>query len=70
MEAPRMRTITEAVNWLQQQDPNTAFTKTALRRLIVSGELPHIRIGQKYLVNLDTLEAYLTAEYKKKGDFT
>lgn len=67
MEAPRMRTITEAANWLQEQDPDTAFTKTALRRLIVSGELPHVKVGQKYLVNLETLEAFLRTKPGTKG---
>ncbi len=56
---PRMRTIDQTAAWLQQCDPETAFTKTALRRLVVSGKLPCVRVGQKYLINLDTLEDYL-----------
>lgn len=67
MEAPRMRTITEAANWIREQDPDTAFTKTALRRLIVSGKLPHVKVGQKYLVNLETLEAFLRTKPGTKG---
>lgn len=35
-----MRTIDEAAAFLRQADPNTAVTKTALRRLIRSGEIP------------------------------
>ena len=56
---PRMRTIDQAVAWLQENDPGTAFTKTALRRLVVSGKLPSVKVGQKYLINLDTMEDYL-----------
>ena len=56
---PRMRTIDQAAAWLESNDPETAFTKTALRRLVVNGNLPCVRIGQKYLVNLDTMEDYL-----------
>lgn len=56
---PRMRTIDQAAAWLQENDPGTAFTKTALRRLVVTGQLPSVRVGQKYLVNLDLLESYL-----------
>ena len=41
--AARMRTIGEA----------------AARRLVISGTLPSVRIGSKYLINLDTLEAFL-----------
>lgn len=56
---PRMRTIDAAAAWLRETDPDTAFTKTALRRLVVSGRLPSVKVGQKYLVNLDTLEDFL-----------
>lgn len=56
---PRMRTISEAAAWLKAGDPGTAFTPTALRRLVVTGQLPSVRVGQKYLVNLDLLESYL-----------
>lgn len=56
---PRMRTIDQAAAWLQENDPGTAFTKTALRRLVVSGKLPSVKVGQKYLINLDTMEDYL-----------
>lgn len=56
---PRMRTIDQAAEWMRANDPETAFTKTALRRLVTTGELPCVRIGQKYLVSLEILENYL-----------
>ncbi len=57
---PRMRTIEQAATWLKAKDPDTAFTKTALRRLVVTRQLPGVvRVGSKYLVNLDTLESFL-----------
>lgn len=56
---PRMRTIDAAAAWLRENDPDTAFTKTALRRLVVSGQLPSVRVGTKYLVDLDILSDYL-----------
>ncbi len=56
---PRMRTIDQAAEWLLQSDPETALTKTALRRLVTTGKLPSVRVGQKYLVNLETLEDFL-----------
>lgn len=55
----KMRTIEQAAAWLQENDPETALTKTALRRLVVTGKLPCIRVGQKYLIALETLEDYL-----------
>ena len=57
---PRMRTIDQAFAWLQESDPETALTKTALRRMVITGELPGVvRIGSKYLLNLDVLTEYL-----------
>lgn len=55
----RMRTIEQAAAWLQEADPGTAVTKTALRRLVTTGQLPSVRVGSKYLVDLGTLEKYL-----------
>lgn len=55
----RMRTIDQAATWLCEQDPETALTKTAIRRLVVTGQLPSVRVGQKYLISLETLEDYL-----------
>ena len=55
----RMRTISEAIVAIQEADPKTAFTQTALRRMIKAGEIPSIKAGCKYLVNLDILFDYL-----------
>lgn len=57
--APRMRTIGEAMKWLREADPDTAFTETALRNMVITGELPSVRVGRKYLLNLDTLIEHL-----------
>ena len=56
---PRMRTIDQAIDWLKETDPDNALTKNALRNLIVSGQLPHVRIGKKYLVSLEILAQFL-----------
>lgn len=56
---PRMRGIKQAIEELRSADPNTAFTESALRRLILNGDLPSVRCGTKYLVNMDALENYL-----------
>ena len=54
-----MRTIDQVADWFRETDPDTALTKTALRRLVTTGQLPSVRIGQKYLLDLDTLTEYL-----------
>lgn len=55
----RMRTLREAHAALLESDPGCCLTMTALRRKVVSGEVPSVRVGQKYLVDLDRLESAL-----------
>lgn len=62
MTAPRMRTAPEAIAEIKAVDPKTALTERALRRMINSGELPSVNIGNKKLVNLDKLFEYLNGE--------
>lgn len=71
MSTPRMRTIKQAIAELKEKDSNTAFTESALRRAVSSGDIPHIRAGNKVLVNLDTVESYLngTLSNDKLTDF-
>ena len=69
----RMRTINKAIAAIKDEDPHTAFTPTALLRMIKSGELPSITVGTKYLVCLDTVLDYLRnptpkqTEHKQSG---
>lgn len=58
-----MRTIDQTAAWMKETDPETAFTKTALRRLAVTGQLPGVvMVGRKYLINLDALELFLSGQ--------
>ena len=57
----RLRTIDETTAWLREADPGTQLTKTALRRMASTGQIPSVRIGTKYLLDLDRLEADLFA---------
>ena len=52
IKPPHMRGI-------KQADPYTALTEPALRRLIISKEIPSVRVGTKYLINMDILNNYL-----------
>lgn len=56
----RARTIREAASYFRETDPQTCLTETAIRRLICSGEVPSVRVGRKYLVTVEALEAYLS----------
>lgn len=56
----RTRTIREAAAYFRETDPKTCLTETAIRRLICSGAVPSARVGRKYLVTVEALEAYLS----------
>lgn len=56
------RTIREAASYFRERDPQTCLTETAIRTLLRTGAVPSIRVGKKYLVTVEALEAYLTGE--------
>lgn len=55
----RMRTIREAHKDLKASDPNSGLGLTTLYRLVSEGTIPSVRVGKKYLIDLDKLEDYL-----------
>ena len=55
----KVRTITQAAKWVKEIDPESALTQTAIRRLVISGEIPSRRAGNKYLLDLDILSEYM-----------
>ena len=61
----RMRTICEAADFLREVDPQTAVTRTGLRRLVTSGQIPSVRVGTKYLLDLETLDAFLAGSARE-----
>lgn len=65
---PRMRTIDNAYAEIKALDPQTDFTKRALRRMVKTNEIPSTQIGNKYLINLDKLLEILSCGYYNKAD--
>ena len=57
--AARMRGIDAAYDFLKAADPETELTPTGFRRLVVTGQIQSVKVGTKYLVNLDKLEEFL-----------
>jgi len=55
-----MRTIDQCADYLKSADPETALTKTALRRLVTTGAVPSVKVGKKYLIALENIDAYLS----------
>ena len=60
---PKLRTIDGAYDYLHDKDSDTALTKTALRRLVVTGVIPSTRVGAKYLVDVERMEAFLAGSF-------
>lgn len=59
MTLPKMRTAPEAIKEIQEIDPKSSLTLTALRRMMKTGEIPVTYINTKRLVNLDLLIEHL-----------
>ena len=66
----RMRTMDQAYAELHAADPRCALAKTALRRMVVSGRIPSVRVGPKYLLDIDRLEEYLFTPEKAEAPVT
>lgn len=58
MPLPRMRTIKEAAHECREIDPHTAITEKYIRRLVITGQIPYVKSGAKYLLNMDKLESF------------
>ena len=59
IKIPRMRTVADAVKELKALDENTAVTEYYVRQLAVTGSIPRVKSGKKYLINLDSLIEHL-----------
>lgn len=55
----RIRTQAQALADVKAQDPSTALTAHGLRMLILQNKVKYVRMGAKYLINLDSLFDYL-----------
>ncbi len=62
MYIPRLRRMSDAISELRQIDAASALTPHFLESLIYSQQLTQLKYGYAWLVNLDELYAYLTAD--------
>lgn len=62
MPTPRIRTINKAWEELRQMDPDTAVSQHFIRTLVVNGEIPSKRSGNRYLIDFDKLLKYLSGD--------
>jgi len=55
----RLRTIDQAYRELKALDPDTAISKHYIRSIVLTGQLPHLQVESKRLIDLDDLMAYI-----------
>ncbi len=63
-----MRTINSAYEELVTKDSATCITKNAIRQLIITGKVPSVKIGSKYLVNMEVLERFLQGNIESQQE--
>lgn len=51
----RMRTIAECARLIKEDDPQTAITRNAIRSMVLTGRIPHVKVGAKRLINYDLM---------------
>lgn len=54
-----IRTLKDAAAIIKAEDKDTPITENMLRRWCKSGDLAHVRAGNKYLIDMSTLETFL-----------
>lgn len=65
----QVRTIKEAYAEIKANDPNTSLTLSGFRYLVVSGEIPSIKRGNRWLIDMAVVESYFRGEIlPKKND--
>ena len=67
MEMHRMRTINDALYYLKSHDPETSITSYTIRTLCKKRVIWTVRVGNRILLDLDSLLAYLYGSDKGSG---
>lgn len=60
-KGPRMRLLKDAYAKLKSEDPGTCVTETMVRKLVLDGKVKSVLVGQKRLINYDSLVSYFSS---------
>ena len=58
----RIRTITETLQMLKKEDPNTGFSEFLIRKLANNYKIRSFKTGNKILIDFDSLMAFLQSQ--------
>lgn len=56
---PTMLTIDETAAFFREKHPNTRITKFRIRKLVLSNQIPFVKAGNRYLINLEMFIEFL-----------
>ena len=62
----KMRTIKTALEEIYSNDPKSAMTENALRRIIAENKIPSIKRSGKIMFDMNKLEDYLSPPLPKE----
>ncbi len=68
MSLPKMRTAPGVLAEIKAQDPDTEVSLHMVRRIINSGRVPVVNAGNRKLVSVDAVIAYLEAGEEQQVD--
>lgn len=55
----RMRTVHQIVDYFKENDPDTRVNSWMIYSMLRSGQLNHLKVGNKYLIDLDQFIEFL-----------
>ena len=61
-----LRTISKAAKEIKEFDSKSALSERALRKLINSGKIPHIKRGKSKMVAMEAIEDYINGKLEGK----
>lgn len=61
---PRIRTIEKAYEEIKRLDPETCITRNFIKNLIINGDIPYRKTGNRFLIDVDNVINYAKGEVR------
>lgn len=55
----KIRTIEKAFDEIKRLDPETCITKHFIKNLIINGDIPYRKTGNRFLIDVDDVMIYM-----------
>lgn len=55
----KIRTIEKAFDEIKRLDPDTCITKHFIKNLIINGDIPYRKTGNRFLIDVDDVMIYM-----------